>query len=198
MSFVPNIGDLAKHIAINSRLSNPTLALSLIPPSAKFATIASVMMLDRPDRDKLRLSTNIFGNRRQYGASSQIFNGYLYHDGEKLVHVTEQDVSYSIPLSTIVGVDRMLTDDTWLIMLNDNRGLLVGLLMPLELPSKSTVRSSNGIITDGLYGWHDELKKFGINDLPTTKTGRKINLLFIIGVVIVVTIVIYFSLSNNH
>jgi len=145
-------------------LANPQVALQHLPSSAKFATVATVMLLDNPDQAMLH-----FGVGTTFGAISTDTNlgmngtkyiGYLYHDGVSLIFADATQAVYTYPLASITGINNTYPD-FFLILLPENKGLLVSQLTSIQFPADSSIRSTPKI-SDSSMGWHREFVNLGV------------------------------------
>jgi len=178
------ITEALAEVADVKHLIDPAVAAQHIPPTAQYACIATVMMLDNPQDFKLHFST---GSRSGFspittttnlGMTGQKYYGYLYHDGTTLYFATETQVMYTIPLSTITSVNTSI-EDMILIHLPENKGLLFGQVVPLQLEGGVPVQST--LITSTQTGkWYEEFVRLGVISPEQAKRNKKTSIIFLI------------------
>jgi hypothetical protein len=158
------ITEALAEVADVKHLIDPAVAAQHIPPTAQYACIATVMMLDNPQDFKLHFSKSTpYGPltaSTNLGMTGQKYYGYLYHDGTTLYFATETQALYTIPLNTITSVNASY-EKFFLLHLPENKGLLVGQVVPIRMQDGHPVQSSL-IISSQTGDWYQEFVRLGV------------------------------------
>jgi len=176
------ITEALAEVADVKHLIDPAVAAQHIPPTAQYACIATVMMLDNPQDFKLHFSKSTpYGPltaSTNLGMTGQKYYGYLYHDGTTLYFATETQALYTIPLSTITSVNTSI-EDMILIHLPENKGLLFGQVVPLRLEAGVPIQST--LITSTQTGkWYEEFVRLGVISPEQARKNTRNGLIFFI------------------